>query len=127
MNNAELVELLLNRMEDLILRNATLQDGLVSVGDKLYEAEQALEARTDVQELNNLGSDIRVARESLNRVMQSPDNCKITLIKLYRALNRTGLRESKEAIETSPLWRALRVADDNDYDADGAVYDLPGI
>ncbi len=127
MDSAELFELMLNRMEDLILRNATLQDSLVSVGDKLYEADRALEARTDVQELKDLGSDIRVARESLNRVMQSPDNCKITLIKLYRALNRTGLRESKEAIEASPLWRALRAASDIEHNRDGAVYDLPGI
>ena len=127
MNNAELVELLLNRLEEMTLRNAALQACRDELSDKLYDTEQALEARTDVQELNNLGSDIRVARESLNRAMQSPGNCKITLIKLYRALNRTGLRDSKIAIEESALWRALRAASDIEHNRAGAVYDLPGI
>jgi|TARA_Y100000310_G_scaffold225919_1_gene227987 ribosomal protein L7/L12 len=127
MNNAELVELLLNRLEEMTLRNAALQACRDELSDKLYDTEQALDARMDVQELKNLGSDIRNARESLDRVMQGPGSCKISLIKLYRSLNKTGLSDSKIAIEESALWRALRAASDIEHNRAGAIYDLPGI
>ena len=96
MNTNEIVSDLLDRIEVLYSRCGQLKA-------KLEAAE------LEIDNLKNRPAppvDYSYLASCLDNYMKNPGG-KIALIKLHRAVNRSGLRESKVACEQSLLWKVV--------------------
>ena len=111
---------LLNRIESLARENGQLESEIAQKSDEIANVKhQAAMASKRIAS--------EYAQEVFSRIMSNPAD-KIALIKLHRAIFNSGLKEAKDAIEASELYKSARKPEPRIYEVVGeAPWSPPGV
>jgi len=98
-------ELMLRTIIDISRDNALQEVDILALEERVRTLTEA-ESSDHVQ---NLERKLRAIQQSFESILVNPDR-KIPMIKMYRAIFNSGLKDSKHAIERSELWNRCKVA-----------------